>query len=123
MGHATNCCAGGPCATRRAGIFRASNRGQQCVAADVVDERSGLDCFGLGPHRAVPACSGCHTPTGAGIPAQYPRLAGQHADYTQAQLLAFRKGERANNAAMSAIAAKMSDREIEAVSDYIAGLR
>jgi len=73
--------------------------------------------------RAVPACSGCHSPTGAGIPSQYPRLAGQHADYTEAQLIAFRSGMRNNNAQMLGVAAKMNDREIKAVSDYIAGLR
>ena len=73
--------------------------------------------------RQVPACSGCHSPNGAGIPAQYPRLAGQHAEYTEAQLVAFRGGVRTNSAQMSTIAAKMSDKEIKAVSDYIAGLR
>lgn len=73
--------------------------------------------------KKVPACAGCHAPNGAGIPAQYPRLGGQHADYTEAQLNAFRGGARANNAQMTAIAAKLSDREIKAVSDYIAGLR
>ena len=73
--------------------------------------------------RKIPACAGCHSPTGAGIPAQYPRLGGQHTDYTEAQLNAFRSGERANNLAMAGIAAKLNDREIKAVSDYIAGLR
>lgn len=73
--------------------------------------------------KGVPACSGCHSPNGAGIPAQYPRLAGQHVEYTEAQLLAFRSGARANNAQMTAIAAKMNDAEIKAVSDYLAGLR
>jgi cytochrome c553 len=73
--------------------------------------------------KKVPACAGCHAPNGAGIPAQYPRLGGQHADYTEAQLNAFRGGVRGNNAQMTAIAAKLSDREIKAVSDYIAGLR
>lgn len=73
--------------------------------------------------RQVPACAGCHSPNGAGIPAQYPRLSGQHADYTQAQLVAFRSGARANSAQMTGIAARMNDREIKAVSDYIAGLR
>lgn len=73
--------------------------------------------------RSVPACSGCHSPTGAGIPSQYPRVAGQHADYTEAQLVAFRAGTRKNSAQMSGVAAKMNDREIKAVSDYIAGLR
>ncbi len=73
--------------------------------------------------RSVPACSGCHGPSGAGIPAQYPRLAGQHADYVEAQLVAFRGGVRRNNPAMAAIAIKLNDREIKAVSDYVAGLR
>ncbi len=73
--------------------------------------------------KQVPACAGCHSPTGAGIPAQYPRLGGQHAEYTESQLVAFRAGSRANSAQMITIAAKLSDVEIKAVSDYIAGLR
>ena len=73
--------------------------------------------------RQIAACAGCHSPNGAGIPAQYPRLKGQHADYTAAQLVAFRDGVRANNAQMRDVAEKMNDREIKAVSDYIAGLR
>ena len=73
--------------------------------------------------KAVPACAGCHSPNGAGIPAQYPRVGSQHGDYTEAQLLAFRSGLRGNSAQMSAIAAKMNDREIKAVADYMAGLR
>lgn len=73
--------------------------------------------------KGVPACSACHGPAGSGIPAQYPRLNGQHADYTEAQLTAFRSGARANNAQMMAIASRLSDTEIKAVSDYIAGLR
>lgn len=72
---------------------------------------------------SVPACAGCHSPNGAGIPAQYPRLGGQHADYTTAQLKAFREGTRGNSPQMTAIAARMSDKEISAVADYIAGLR
>jgi len=73
--------------------------------------------------RSVPACAGCHGPSGAGIPAQYPRLAGQHADYVEAQLVAFRGGMRRNNPAMTAIAAKLNDREVKALADYVAGLR
>jgi len=72
--------------------------------------------------RTIPACAGCHSPTGAGIPAQYPRLAGQHSDYTEAQLIAFRGGVRKNSAPMTGVAAKMNDQEIKAVADYIAGL-
>lgn len=72
----------------------------------------------------VPACAGCHGPAGAGIPAQYPRLSGQYADYTVTQLQAFSSGARANdlNRVMRTIAARMSDQEIKAVADYIAGL-
>lgn len=73
--------------------------------------------------KGVPACAGCHGPTGSGIPAQYPRLAGQYAEYTESQLTAFRSGARANNASMTAVSARLSDREIKAVADYIAGLR
>jgi cytochrome c553 len=75
------------------------------------------------PDRQIAACAGCHSPSGAGIPTQYPRLAGQHADYTEAQLIAFRQGARANSPMMVAVTAKMNDREIKAVSDFIAGLR
>lgn len=74
-------------------------------------------------NRQIPACAGCHSPNGAGIPAQYPRLSGQHADYTGSQLVGFRDGIRKNSPQMSQIAAKLNDREIRAVADYIAGLR
>jgi len=73
--------------------------------------------------KQVPACAGCHSPNGAGIPAQYPAMRGQHAEYTETQLLTFRSGARGNNAQMMTIAAKMNEGEIKAVSDYIAGLR
>ena len=73
----------------------------------------------------VPACSGCHGPAGAGIPAQYPRLSGQFAEYIAAQLKGFKEGGRANdpNAAMRGVAARMTEREIRAVAEYAAGLR
>lgn len=75
--------------------------------------------------RGLPACASCHGPTGAGLPVQYPRLAGQQADYTEAQLKAFRAGDRANDAGkmMRTIAAKLTDAEIKAVADYAAGLK
>jgi cytochrome c553 len=73
--------------------------------------------------KQVPACAGCHSPTGAGIPAQYPRLAGQHSDYTETQLHAFRLSTRGNSKEMVMIASKMNEREIKAVADYVAGLR
>jgi cytochrome c553 len=73
----------------------------------------------------VPACAGCHGPAGAGIPAQYPRIAGQYADYIAAQLKAFKDGARANdpNGMMRGVAARLTDREIRAVAEYAAGLR
>ena len=73
--------------------------------------------------RRIAACAGCHSPNGAGIPVQYPRLGGQHGDYTEAQLIAFRSGERTNSLQMAGVAAKLNDREIKAVADYMAGLR
>jgi len=75
--------------------------------------------------RGVPACAGCHGPNGAGIPAQYPRLSGQYAEYTSTQLKNFRIEERSNDPAgvMRTIADKLSDKQIKAVADYIAGLR
>ena len=73
--------------------------------------------------RQIAACAGCHNPTGAGIPAQYPRLAGQHAEYTATQLTSFRDGVRKNSLQMNQVAAKLNDREIRALADYIAGLR
>jgi len=78
--------------------------------------RGGID------ERGVPACAGCHSPNGAGIPVEYPRIAGQFAEYSEAQLAAFRSGAR-KNAAMSVVAGRMSDDEIRAVADYVAGLR
>jgi cbb3-type cytochrome c oxidase subunit III len=73
--------------------------------------------------KNVAACAGCHSPNGAGIPSQYPRLAGQYAEYTESQLVAFRQGQRKNSDQMTVIAARLSDVEIKAVADYIAGLR
>ncbi len=73
--------------------------------------------------RKVPACAGCHSPSGAGIPAQYPRLSGQHAGYAVAQLTAFRDGGRANSVQMTEVAARLNDREIKALADYVASLQ
>jgi cytochrome c553 len=72
--------------------------------------------------KGVPACAACHSPTGAGIPAQYPRMGGQWAEYNTAQLIAFREGTRKNSSQMTTIATKLSDQEMKAVADYMAGL-
>jgi cytochrome c553 len=73
--------------------------------------------------KNIPACAGCHSPNGAGIPAQYARVAGQHQDYTVSTLTQFRTGARANNSQMTAIGKRLSDEEMQAVADYIAGLK
>jgi cytochrome c553 len=79
----------------------------------------------------VPACAGCHSPDGAGMPKNYPRLAGQHADYTYAQLKAFKAGERgndpqgkdANGRIMATIASRLTDAQMKAAAEYVSGLR
>jgi cytochrome c553 len=75
--------------------------------------------------HGIPACAGCHGPAGAGIPAQFPRLSGQFAEYVAAQLTAFREGKRNNdqNGVMRGVAAHMNDGQIRAVAEYAAGLR
>jgi cytochrome c553 len=81
--------------------------------------------------NSLPACAACHAPNGAGMPKNYPRLAGQHADYTYAQLKAFKAGERGNDKdgkdtqgrIMGTIAQHMSDTQMKALADYMAGLR
>jgi cytochrome c553 len=79
----------------------------------------------------LPACSACHSPNGAGMPKNYPRLSGQYADYTYSQLKAFKAGERGNDKdgkdvqgrIMGAVAAKMTDVQMKALADYASGLR
>ena len=75
--------------------------------------------------HGIPACGGCHGPAGAGMPAQFPRLGGQYAEYITAQLTAFREGKRTNdvNGVMRGVAAHMNDGQIRAVAEYAAGLR
>lgn len=75
--------------------------------------------------HGLPACAGCHGPSGAGIPAQYPRLGGQYAEYVAAQLQAFRSGARANDPSgmMRGVAAHLTDAQIRALAEYVAGLR
>ncbi|HWH74117.1 MAG TPA: c-type cytochrome [Methylibium sp.] len=108
---------------RNVAAFYAGKRAKDGFAKDKALVALGEQIYRGGiAAKKVPACAGCHAPNGAGIPAQYPRLGGQHADYTYAQLSAFSTGARGNSAQMAAIAAKMSEREIKAVSDYIAGL-
>ncbi|MCE3606776.1 cytochrome c4 [Massilia sp. P8910] len=71
----------------------------------------------------VAACASCHGANGNGIPVQFPRLAGQHQTYTVTQLQAFKEGKRENSVQMTTLAQRMSTKEMEAVADYIAGLK
>lgn len=98
---------------------RAARGGEELVKQGQLIYRGGIAA------KNVAACASCHSPNGAGLPAQYPRVGAQHAEYTAAQLKAFRSGERANdpNGMMRTVAAKLSDREIAAVAEYMAGLR
>jgi cytochrome c553 len=106
--------------------FYAGQKLQPSVATDKDLAALGQKIWrGGNPATGVPACAGCHGPDGAGIPAQYPRVAGQFADYTAGQLRLFRDAARANdqNGMMRGVAARMSEREIRAVAEYAAGLR
>ena len=107
-------------------IFYAKQKIKPSAATDPKLVEVGKQLWRKGDfERGIPACAGCHGPAGAGLPAQYPRLAGQYADYTVQQLKNFRAEERSNDPErmMRTIADKMSDRQIKAVADYIAGLR
>jgi cytochrome c553 len=97
------------------------------AAASVADKdaaRMGQRLYQAGlPEKAVPACAGCHGPAGDGLPVLYPRIGGQHSDYVEAQLRAFRDGSRHNNEAMGQIAFRLSDPEIKALADFVGALR
>lgn len=108
-----------------AAFFEAQKPGQR-AARDAVKAKLGQSIYRGGIlSKGVAACTACHSPNGAGIPAQFPRVAGQYAEYTAAQLKAFRSGERANdpNRIMRMVTEKLSDQEIAAVAEYISGLR
>ena len=108
---------------RNVGAYLASTKAKPGFAKDKDLAALGEKIYRGGiADRQIPACAGCHSPNGAGIPSQYPRLSGQHADYTVSQLTQFRDGIRKNSLQMGQVAAKLSDREIKAVADYIAGL-
>ena len=111
---------------RNLGAYFASQKPQPRAARDPKLVKLGQTIYRGGlAGKGVAACTACHGPAGAGIPAQFPRLAGQYSEYTAVQLKAFRSGERGNdpNRMMRAIAERLSDGEIAALADYIAGLR
>ncbi|MEJ7668354.1 MAG: c-type cytochrome [Casimicrobiaceae bacterium] len=100
-------------------------------ASDLKLAKAGQSLFRGGNSAGVPACAACHAPDGAGIPKNYPRLAGQHADYTYAQLKSFKAGERGadqegkdvQGRIMADITQKMTEGDMKAAADYAAGLR
>jgi len=117
---------------RSLGVYFSQQKPKGLTAKDPALVKVGQKIYRGGDQvKELPACAACHSPTGAGIPKNYPRVAGQYADYTYAQLKAFKAGDRgadkagkdANGRIMSAIAEKMSDDQMKAVADYMAGLR
>ncbi len=111
---------------RNLSAFYASQSAKQGAATDTELVATGQPWYRGGIQaKGIAACSACHSPDGAGIPPKYPRLAGQHAEYTATQLRAFRAGARNNdmNAMMRMVAARLSDEEIKALAEYISGLR
>ncbi len=111
---------------RNISVFYAGQKPKEGAARNADTANLGRKVFrGGDTSKGLAACASCHGVAGAGIPSQYPRIAGQYAEYTEAQLRAFRSGERANDPSgmMRTVAGRMSDAEIKAVADYIAGLR
>ncbi len=106
------------------GDFYYAQRGKtQAVARDQKKAERGQLIYRVGIAEAkVPACASCHGGTGAGIPAIYPKLQGQWPDYTLAQLKAYASGER-KNLQMNAIASRLKESDLVALSEYIAGMR
>ena len=72
--------------------------------------------------RGLPSCSSCHGPRGLGIPGQFPRISGQHATYTASTLKSYKNGSRANNKQMMAISSRLTEGQINALAEYLAGL-
>jgi cytochrome c553 len=111
---------------RNLAAYFAAQQPRQGSASDAKLVTAGQKLYRGGNGKTgAAACAGCHSPTGIGIPAQYPRLKGQHAEYTVAQLKVFRGSERANDAGsvMRTIAGRLSDEEMSALAEYVAGLK
>jgi cytochrome c553 len=117
---------------RAVGVFYARQQPKGLAARDAKLAKLGEALWrGGDAANAIPACSSCHSPTGAGIPKNYPRIGGQYADYTYGQLRAFFLGERGmdkegkdtNGRIMNTIARSMTDTQMRAVAEYAAGLR
>jgi cytochrome c553 len=117
---------------RALGEFFSQQAPKPMSATDATLVKAGQKLYRGGDSTTgVPACAACHAPTGAGIPKNYPRLAGQHTEYTYAQLKAFKAGERGadkdgkdvNGRTMATIAGRMTDAQMKAAAEYTTGLR
>jgi cytochrome c553 len=112
------------------GIYYSQQKPKQQAAKDAALVAAGQKIFRGGDlANGTPACSACHLPNGAGVAKNYPRVGGQHADYTYAQLKAFKSGERgadgkdANGMIMATIAQRLTDAQMKALAEYMSGLR
>jgi len=114
------------------GIYFSQQKPKNAAARDAKLVATGQSLYRAGDAASgLPACAACHSPDGAGIPKNFPRLSGQYADYTYAQLVAFKSGQRGNDAAgkdaqgriMASVAAHMTDTQMKSLADYAAGLR
>jgi cytochrome c553 len=114
------------------GAYFASQAPKPQAAKDASLVRLGQKLWRAGDAATgVPACSACHGPTGAGVPKNYPRIAGQWSDYTVAQLKAFKAGERGMDKdgkdvmgrIMHGVAQGLTEAQMRAVAEYAQGLR
>lgn len=117
---------------RALGRYYARQKSKGLTAKDAALVKAGQALWrGGDASTSIPACSACHSPNGAGMPKNYPRIAGQYADYTFAQLRAFRSGERgldkdgkdSNGRIMHSVVRSMTEVQMKAVADFAAGLR
>ena len=117
---------------RSLGIYFSQQKPKGLAAKDASLLKEGQGIYRGGDSTAgIPACAACHAPDGSGVPKNYPRLGGQYAEYTYAQLKAFKSGERGadkdgkdvNGRIMGTITAKMTDAQMKAVAEYTSGLR
>lgn len=122
----------GPDDMRALGLYFSQQKPKGLAAKDAALVAAGQKLYrGGDAATGLPACASCHAPNGAGVPKNYPRLAGQYPDYTYAQLKAFKAGERAadkdgkdvQGRIMATIAARMTDAQMRAVAEYTSGLR
>jgi len=106
------------------GAYYASLKRKAGAARDAALAKAGEKIYrGGNAKMGVAACMSCHGPSGHGIPPRYPRVSGQTSAYAEKQMLAFKIGARSNDGdIMTRIAFRMSEHEIKAVADYMAGL-